>query len=182
MTGLLLIGGRNLRMKGKKKYLLTYQEHTFLQLGIQVLNLFGPVYLSVASCNKTNPVGLPTIEDEYKGIGPTGGIYSSLKKLKQPLLVLPCDMPCINFETLTLLVNQYNTTTNSCFFSIEGRIRGLPGVYTPDFIPIFAKQINENNYRLMDAIKQAPHDLVNFKDDIVLTNINNFKDYMELQQ
>jgi len=97
ITGLLLAGGRALRMGGIDKGLIPFQgkpliEHAINRLGPQVANL-------VINANRNQTVysqyGYPIVADENQDYaGPLAGYLAGLKVCNTPyLMTAPCDSP-----------------------------------------------------------------------------------------
>lgn len=100
---LILMGGKNSRMGGNIKGFLKIKDITFLEKIIKDLECFSNIYISInknfsyEEIKEFENMGLKVIVDEYKDIGPMGGIYSALKNCKeQYLFITGCDMPNIN--------------------------------------------------------------------------------------
>ena len=49
--------------------------------------------------------GIRSIPDAKPGLGPLGGVWSALRELRQPILVLSCDLPFMDMPTLRRLID-----------------------------------------------------------------------------
>lgn len=49
--------------------------------------------------------GIRSIPDAEPGLGPLGGVWSALRELRQPILVLSCDLPFMDVPTLRRLID-----------------------------------------------------------------------------
>lgn len=49
--------------------------------------------------------GIRSIPDAKPGLGPLGGVWSALRELRQPILVLSCDLPFMDVPTLRRLID-----------------------------------------------------------------------------
>ena len=186
-AGLILIGGRNSRMDGKKKAYLTYREKYFYQLAAEAMGDI-PVYLSVSGQEyreAKDSLDYPVVEDLYAGIGPIGGIASGLQALSAPaLLVVPCDLPLLDKRLLKLLVDSWERTGLPSVAESEGFINPLVAVYTKDCLPVLKQQIRDGNYRASHCMRHLPHITVDVSQHGIapecLQNINNWSDYRQL--
>ena len=52
--------------------------------------------------------GIRSIPDAEPGLGPFGGVWAALRELRQPLLVLSCDLPFMDAPTLRRLIDVRN--------------------------------------------------------------------------
>jgi molybdopterin-guanine dinucleotide biosynthesis protein A len=107
ITGLLLAGGRALRMGGIDKGLIPFQgkpliEHAINRLGPQVANL-------VINANRNQTVysqyGYPIVADENQDYaGPLAGYLAGLKACNTPyLMTAPCDSPLFPTDLVEVL-------------------------------------------------------------------------------
>lgn len=109
ITGLLLAGGRALRMGGIDKGLIPFQgkpliEHAINRLGPQVANL-------VINANRNQTVysqyGYPIVADENQDYaGPLAGYLAGLKVCNTPyLMTAPCDSPLFPTDLVEMLAH-----------------------------------------------------------------------------
>lgn len=174
ITGIILTGGKSSRM-GTDKAELPYNGKKLVEYSIETLRpLCNDIFIS-SSAPEHRSYALPTIEDEYPNMGPIMGIYSCLKKSKTDLnLVISCDMPHINSEVLSLLLD------NSCsmakvFTWGAGKVEPLAGLYSKAIIPFIEKQIAEHNYKLMqllDSSNAAKLELEGHDGSYIFKNMN----------
>jgi molybdopterin-guanine dinucleotide biosynthesis protein A len=121
LYGLVLAGGKSTRM-GSDKGLLTYhdvpqQEYLYQLLG----ELCDDVFLSIRD-EQTNtiPAGFKTIIDQNEYRGPFNGILSAHKAYPDVAwLVLACDLPLIDLETLKHLVENRNPKQGATSFATK---------------------------------------------------------------
>lgn len=154
---LILSGGKNRRMGGEKKLFLQLDGQPFYRHLLSALEDAGPVRLSVEAEAPYRALGLPLVVDEIPEIGPLGGLYSGLRAAGEPaLLVVPCDMPRLNRQDVAALLTAYRETGCAVFFSADGRLSPLPGIYPRSVLPLVTAQIEAGQNRLMDLIAQIP--------------------------
>lgn len=107
ITGIILSGGKSSRM-GKDKGMCNFRDKPLVEYAIEALKPFcGEILLSTNLTAGYEKYGLKLINDEIKEIGPMGGIYSCLKKVKTKYnIVLSCDTPFIGKELIKFIVNN----------------------------------------------------------------------------
>jgi len=108
INGLILAGGYSKRM-GSDKALLEFHGKPQIEYIFELLQKYcGEVFLSKRQ-NQVIYGNIPYINDigEFIDQGPLGGILSAMTSLPQSSwLVLACDLPFVNDETIQSLINQ----------------------------------------------------------------------------
>ncbi|MGN0144749.1 MAG: molybdenum cofactor guanylyltransferase [Clostridium sp.] len=188
ICALVLAGGKSTRMNGNNKAFLKYKDRTFIENILEVLKGFKKVYISVDDKEKYKNLNYELIEDEYKEIGPIGGIYSALKVIKEDyIFITACDMPKISVELIDILKYNLDTGDKCIVFEDEkGRIYPLGGIYSKDCLPYVEEMINNKNYRLTYLVKKLNGKIISLNNaglsEDALRNINNPEEYNELNQ
>ena len=89
--------------------------------------------------------GIRSIPDAESGLGPLGGVWSALRELRQPILVLSCDLPFARGarppETLMTTFQQAET----------GFIEALVSIYEPACLPFF-EEARARNLRQLNLV------------------------------
>ena len=183
------MGGKNSRMNGNVKGLLKIKNSTFLEKIQETLNDFSSIYLSIndkfSKEQKQNfeNMGFKIIEDIYKEIGPLGGIYSSLLNCKEEyLFITACDMPFITKNSIEVLCNKVDKTTDGVvFYDKNNKLYPLGAIYSKNVLPIIEEMIEKKYYKLSYLIENSNFVKINIeKTDIplkVLSNINTLQEY-----
>jgi len=109
LLGLVLAGGRSRRM-GADKALLERDGQTQLARAVALLDdVTDAVFVSTRRDQADEPerARFETIVDRYEGIGPVAGILSALESRPDAdWLVVACDLPNIDRETLAFLIGN----------------------------------------------------------------------------
>lgn len=138
LNGLILAGGRSIRMQ-KDKSSINYHgkaqsEHLFNLLEKYCQQVFLSVRKEQDIAEESN--NLPKIYDLYQEIGPMSGILSAFKKDPDSAwLVIACDLPFVDKNTLEFLIEKRNPFSGAtCFKSKEdGFPEPLCTIYEPKF-------------------------------------------------
>lgn len=102
LTGLVLAGGRSMRM-GRDKALLPWGAATLLDHMLAILRDAGATRCLVSGARD----GYDAIADRYPDLGPVGGIASAAAALGPGrLLVVPVDMPLLDASMLKPLATS----------------------------------------------------------------------------
>lgn len=185
LYGLVLSGGKSTRM-GHDKSLIQYhdlpqREHLYNLLS-QVCD---KVFLSIRKEQRgefADNVSTIIDRDEYKG--PFNGLLSAHhSNPKVAWLVLACDLPLINLESIKQLITERDIRNNATVFATKktGLPEPLAAIWEPHGL------YNAINY-LKSATSSCPRKflinsdikLVFPKNDIVLMNANSEDDYKEV--
>ena len=86
--------------------------------------------------------GIRSIPDAEPGLGPLGGVWSALRELRQPILVLSCDLPFMDGPTLRRLLDAREARLPGAIMTTyqqeeTGFIEALVAVYEPACLPWF---------------------------------------------
>lgn len=186
--GLVLAGGRSRRMGSDKAALVTNGE---TQLGRAVALLgrhLEQVFVSTSAAQADDPVRreFPRIIDRYEDLGPVAGILSAMHEHpSHAWLVLACDLPNIDDETISyLLASASNEHPATAFRSVNDDLpEPLCALYRPaaraiidgfvdDGIKCPRKMlINSPTCLLTQPVPGALHN-INTPDDLAGTNID----------
>jgi molybdenum cofactor guanylyltransferase len=122
LKGLVLAGGKSKRMKRDKSH-IEYHGKPQAEVVYDLLtNYCEDVYIS---CRQDQDYAYKKIDDSYIDKGPMGGILSAMDHdMNSAWLVVACDLPLINDETIEYLVtNRNNIKVATTYLSVE---QGLP--------------------------------------------------------
>ena len=177
-----MTGGKNRRMDGKKKLFLELEGKSFLESILDALRDFNRIYLSVEEKTPYEHLHMPMVVDEIPQIGPLGGIYSGLKNCEEDaLFVIACDMPFVTDTAVKMLLEEYSKHHKVTIACTEDRMHPLLGIYPKSVLPYIEKQIQDKDYRVMNAIKQAGYVTVVLpEEDVSAKNINTVAEYEQL--
>ena len=80
--------------------------------------------------------GIRSIPDAEPGLGPLGGVWSALRELRQPILVLSCDLPFMDVPTLRRLIDARGARPPEALMTTfqqaeTGFIEALVSIYEP---------------------------------------------------
>ncbi|MBE6050491.1 MAG: molybdenum cofactor guanylyltransferase [Clostridium sp.] len=187
IAALVLVGGKSTRMKGDNKAFLTLNNKRFIDIIIDNLQVLNKIYISVDNKEKYKELDYELIEDEYKEIGPIGGLYSSFKYIKEDyIFVTACDMPKLSSEFVEfILSNLEEGDTAVVSQDSKGRLYPLGGVYSKKIFPIIEDMIKDKRYKLTDLVKNIEGKVISLEntkfDKDVLINVNNYFDYHNLK-
>ena len=114
MKGLLLVGGKSSRMGTDKSEMIFRDGLTQRERGAKMLGeICDEVFISVADGEGEN-----IIADAFGNIGPLGAIASAQQHSPDDTwLVLACDLPLLEPETLEALQSAHQSDHNATYFN-----------------------------------------------------------------
>ncbi|WP_456324347.1 molybdenum cofactor guanylyltransferase [Desulfonauticus submarinus] len=178
LVGAVLAGGKSSRL-GQDKTMLVFNKISLLERSINLLyEVVTEVYVlgkDPALC-RANADGW--FQDEIKGIGPIGGIFTGLKNIGKPLLVISCDLPFLDKITLQELIDgrkqKKETEVMTTFFHPKTNfIESLVAIYENESLKYIEKAIAKKIFKLSRAIPEHVRNHILWEKDLkVFFNIN----------
>jgi molybdopterin-guanine dinucleotide biosynthesis protein A len=143
-----LAGGQSSRMARDKAF-LSLEGATLLERALAVAReVTGDVRI-VGSTEKFGAFA-ETVEDQFVGCGPLGGIHAALSASAQEYnLVLAVDMPFVEGKFLAYLLEQ--ARVSNAFVTVpraEGRLQPLCAVYRREFAPLAETSLRAGRNRI----------------------------------
>ena len=180
--GLVLAGGKSRRM-GRDKALLERGGRSQLAHAVDLLaTVTERVFVSARADQADEPERArhAQIVDRYEGIGPVAGILSAMDEHPDvSWLVVACDLPNIDSQTLEYLVDQHSRSQPFTAFrsSHDGLPEPLCAIYQPgsadiirrfveDLIVCPRKMLIRSDTCLLEQPNPAALDNVNTPDDL----------------
>ncbi len=161
LAGLVLAGGKSTRL-GQDKALVSYAGKTLLEHTVALARHFcHEVWLS--GRQNTEMAGqlqtIPWLLDNKPGLGPLGGILTGLSQLNRPLLVLACDLPYLDKNTIKRLLQargrRPKKSVMTTFLQQEtGWIEALVSIYEPEATPYLKAAQAKGIYKLSVALPE----------------------------
>ena len=125
----ILCGGKSSRMTTEKG-LVKLQENTFIDRIISVLESNNMLVKLITENENYSEIGYEILPDIYKNKGPLAGIHSALAdSKKESILVLSCDIPLFNSQTLTALHSNAVPEKEVVYATANGKDHPLVGFY-----------------------------------------------------
>ncbi len=186
LYGLILAGGKSSRM-GTDKALINYHGRPQQELLFDLAQDFCEhTFISLREDQQDDlPEKYKVILDQNEYPGPLNGILSAHKKFPEAAwLVIACDLPLLNKETLNLLVKGRNAHKDAT--ALATRASGLPEPLAAIWEPKGLQGVKEY---LKNATSSCPRKFLINTDthlifpqiDDVLANANSMLDYQRIK-
>jgi len=152
-SAIILAGGASSRM-GREKCGILLGNKSLLDHTIDLLGIFSDEIL-ISSNTLAGPYNhFPVFPDEKKGLGPLGGLNSTLKKIsREAAIVLPCDTPLIPAEIIAYLLKAYEGRPT--VLSVNDRMQPLCGIYPAGMSRLIASSVELGHLKLQTLIEEA---------------------------
>lgn len=162
VTGIVLAGGVSSRM-GTDKGLCMLKGKTLVSYAIEaLLPLCDTILISSNNIIDYQNFGYQVIVDEYKGIGPIGGIYSSLKKSpSKHNLIISCDTPFLNTSLLSYILENSDNYEIVAPEHSKSFIEPLAAYYSSDIVNQLEISIKNKDYKLMNFFNKVKFKKIN---------------------
>ncbi len=178
LQGLILTGGQSKRM-GQDKALMRSGSRTQLEQSYDLLQAqLSSVYVSIKASQVNDPVRSQyrLIMDAQNCSGPMAGILSAHKTNPDcAWLVIACDMPFLNSETLMQLIKARDNAYDATVFSNpdDSLPEPLCAIYEPNALVRVASdptRLPSNSAR--DLLRQSRIKMIEAKNPYALENTN----------
>lgn len=186
INGLVLMGGKSTRM-GQDKSALNYHGKPQSEYVYELLGGFcEEVYFSCrAEQTLDNVHSNKKIEDRFNNLGPMGGILSALMtNPERAWLVVACDLPFIDRETLQFLVNERDTSKiATAFLDSEDKFpEPLVAIWEPKSYTALYHFLSLGYSCPRKVLINSDIQLVKAPDNRALTNANEPQDYEQAKK
>jgi len=187
LYGLILAGGQSTRM-GKDKSVLSYHGKSQIEF---CHDLLSPHCTKVFVSNRKDQAKLAQhnqydqIHDTFLGMGPLGGILSAMTQYPDAAwLVLACDLPYLNEETIRELIAQRNPYKMATAYISEhdGLPEPLCAVYEPKSKIRFFESLGSGITCPRKILMHSDISLLPQKKKHSLDNINHFDEYQKARR
>lgn len=183
ITGIILAGGKSTRM-GSDKGFMEIDGTSFMSRIVNVLNPFVKEIIIVSDNPDYDSFGLKRVEDIIKNSGPLAGLYSGLEHSKtEDNLVLSCDVPLINHEVISKLIQECDSETDIVQIKSGGRIMPLVAMYKKKCMDSCLQLLQNNERRLRSIQTIAITKTIDLKSEYApyVRNINTIKELKEIR-
>lgn len=172
MSGLLagvFVGGSGTRMGGQPKGLLrTAGGVTLVERLHTVLVSVGAEVVLVGASDAYGALGLESVADEPRGVGPVGGLAGLLRRAAgAPTLALACDLPYVSATLLARLASAPPAPVVAP--KRDGRWEPLCARYDPALVlPVIERLLAARRHALQAVLDEAGAVALSLSDDVAM--------------
>jgi len=148
ITGVILAGGLSKRYGQNKAFLELDGIRLIDRVTAEMKNIFRQVILITNEKDPYVYLGLPTVEDLIRGLGPIGGIYTGLMSISdQAGFFVACDMPFINRQLVRYMVDIKDNYAAVIPSGASG-LEPLHAIYSQSCLGAIKTLINTQRYQV----------------------------------
>lgn len=190
-AGILLAGGQSSRY-GSPKAFAKHQDEFFYERALQMVSPFIEDFVIVSHPTLTEKFkmkyGHQVIEDvmPFRGDGPLAGIYSGMNAIiADAYIVLPCDMPFLEPETIAWLIREYEQAVDmdGIIPEVKRRVQPLVTILRPSALPEIETLLMKKERRMMGLLEKLAIKIVDASHlpnaDVQFRNINTPNEYFQ---
>lgn len=191
IRGVILAGGENSRMHGFPKGKIRLDGDRLFD---RILETLRSITLDiVVSVHDEIPIDLPgsvsIIKDHNRNNRSSmNGVYSVLRELQEPALIVPWDMPFVITEQLKQLIDKSRDNGAGTFYRVNDVIQPFPGLYRLPLIDRLQEALDCRNYSIREVLKDSPISVLNLSTHVTreyaepknFKNINSPEDLKKL--
>jgi len=150
ITGIILAGGKNLRMGKNKAFLEINGQRIIDRMKKLFVDLFDEVFLVTNSPLEYLDLNLRMVSDLFPEGGALGGIYSGLFHASHShAFVAACDMPFLN-KALISHLSALSPGYDIVIPKTEDGWQPLHAVYSQKCLPFMENLLRKNNLKIID--------------------------------
>ena len=186
-SAVVLSGGENRRMGGFDKAFLVIDRSPIIEDTLSLLQAdFPEIIIVTNSPDKYVHLKAKVVEDEIKGLGPLGGIYTGLKMMSNTAgLFVAVDMPFLNADILRRLKDCFAEKKPACLITRhQAGIEPLCSIYSRSILPLVKQCIQAGRLRLKDLLMECDQkEFLDLKGDWnrVFLNLNSIDDWKKIK-
>ena len=189
ITGIILAGGKNLRMGKNKAFLEINGRRIIDRTKDLFLELFDEVLVVTNSPLEYVDLNLRLVADLIPEKGSLGGIYTGLfHSFHARAFVAACDMPFLNRSLIQHLI-QRAPNFDIVIPKTDDGFQPLHAVYSQNCLPFMEELLRQNNLKIIDFFRRVEvcevpmEEILPLDPDLrAFLNINTPEDFREIER
>jgi len=174
LTGIVLAGGASRRM-GRDKAFLDLDGRPLIEVVIErIAQVCAEVLVVAGDARPYTGLGVPVVEDRFRGVGVLGGLHAGLEAAAYELaLAVGCDMPFLNPDLLRTFASWAEGFDVAVLRYGNGeQVEPLHGAYRCTCLPTIKMAIRAGRRRIISFFPQVrvryvpPEDVTPFDPDL----------------
>ncbi len=161
-TGVLIAGGRAVRLGGIPKGLLRLGGEPIAAGALRLLGTLFPATLVIA--NDPEPyraLGAPVLPDALPGKGAPGGVHAALRAAAgEWVFAVACDMPFLAAAPVRLLAARRRPGIDAVLVRSGGALQPLHAFWSRRCLPVLEKMLADGNPSLVQLARAVPAHVV----------------------
>ena len=186
INGLVLAGGKSERMGFQKELINWHGKEQQYYLADLLKPLCEQVYISCRD-EQQNTINhdYNTLTDTFLGLGPMGAILSALRqKPDEAWLVIACDLPLVNEQTLQHLIKNRNTKAIATAYknNTDNFPEPLIAIWEPKSYPVLFSFLAQGYSCPRKVLINSNSHILEAPEPTDLKNVNTIVEFEEMRQ
>lgn len=185
LNGLVLAGGKSLRMGFDKGMANWHGKEQRYYIADMLKNLCNEVFISRSNDEQVIDPGYTSLTDTFTGLGPYGAILSAFReKPDNAWLVIACDLPLLDMETLRYLVDNRDSSAVATAFGngFQDLPEPLITIWEPKSYSVLLSFLAQGYSCPRKVLINSYSKLLAAPDVNALTNVNTPEDLEKVKQ
>lgn len=185
LNGLVLAGGKSTRMGFDKATAKWNGREQQYHLADMLKTFCDEVYISRSSGQQVIDVRHKSITDTFTGLGPYGAILSAFREQPDSAwLVIACDLPLLDMETLQYLTNHRDSSAIATAFGngYQELPEPLIAIWEPKSYPVLLSFLAQGYSCPRKVLINSDSKLLTAPDTDALTNVNTPEDLEKIKR
>ena len=156
-SAVILCGGKSSRMGFDKCTIKVNDKFLIDIIAEELTQVFESIVLVSNDLERVRDSKYIVVKDIIANSGPIGAIYTALKRASSKyVFITACDMPIINLNYIKYMMEIIKSENVQGVVSYNSKyIEPLYAFYSVDMIDCFEQELQKNNYKLLDVIKNS---------------------------
>jgi molybdopterin-guanine dinucleotide biosynthesis protein A len=188
ISGLVLAGGSSTRM-GRDKAFLELDGRPLIEIVVErMASVCAEVLIVAGDTRPYAGLGVPVVEDRFRGVGVLGGLHAGLEAAAHELtLAVGCDMPFLSLDLLRVFVD-WAEGFDVVLLRQGEQVEPLHGAYRRTCLPAMEAAIRARRRRIISFFPcvrvryVTPDDVIPFDPDLrSFRNVNTPQEWEAVQ-
>lgn len=154
ITALLLAGGNSSRMGTNKAMLPMFEGANVQNIASELKKVAGQVILITNTPDDYSFLGLPMVQDQYRGMGPLAGLHAGLAASKtETVIISACDMPFVKADVMKEMISSLGDH-EALVPEINGQLHPLFAIYRKSCLPLLTSCLVERELKMVHLLNQ----------------------------
>lgn len=153
----ILAGGESRRM-GRDKARLEHRGDTLLE---RTVRLAGGIADRVLVVGRSDPdlashETVVAVEDRRPDRGPLGGLFTALRQVEAPVLLVACDMPLLDRQVFEWVADPPEVGDVDGIATLrDDRVEPLFSIYFPSILPVVEQRLDDDRLGMRDLVADS---------------------------
>ena len=152
---------------GRDKSFMVYKGKYLYEYPLRILEYFTEKIFISSNHTDYESLKYPTIKDKVKDLGPIGGIYSCLQKIKtEKTIVIACDLPFVSKEYVEALISASGKSSICMGIDSKAFPQPLISIFNSSVLSYLEEKIKRGDLKMRDLLVHSESRIVDLRSTI----------------